>query len=236
MLTSSTTNENLDGSGMSTALKRATCLFCTCYSHLLISLTDLDVYTLNTPFPLSEQIELVHVLSTLLQHLCWDDPIVHVQPPSYPTHQLRLMLSAIKLFNQLYARNCRKEFCPPSLFLFPNLPLSTFHNSAVGASGAVHAQMAFRVVLLLSRLPQTVPFHERVTIYEQLLHNDRQRGGVNGHNHGSSHNVRIRRNRAVADAMDGLPHDGLSLKHRVRTDSGLTSQYIRPYWKTCVHY
>ena len=80
----------------------------------------------------------------------------------------------------------------------------------------MHSLMAFRVVLLLSRLPQTVPFSERVAIYEQLLHNDRERGGVNLHHHGGSHDVRIRRNHAVSDAMDGLPHDGRSLKHRVQ--------------------
>ena len=146
-----------------------------------------------------------------MKKLCWDDELLHLQPPSYPTHKLRLMLSSIKLFNQLYARNCRKEFCSPSLFLFQNLPLNTFHASAVGIKGSMHSLMAFRVVLLLSRLPQTVPFSERVAIYEQLLHNDRERGGVNLHHHGGSHDVRIRRNHAVSDAMDGLPHDGRSL-------------------------
>ena len=45
-----------------------------------------------------------------------------------------------------------------------------------GVSGATNSAMAFRAVLLLSRLPQTVPFTVRVTIYEQLLMNDRQAG------------------------------------------------------------
>lgn len=101
------------------------------------------------------------------------------------------------------------------MFLFPRLPLTTFHNSAVGMSGGIHAQMAFRVVLLLSRIPQTVPFSERVTIYEQLLFNDRQRGGLNSHG-GGAVAVRIRRDHAVSDAMDGLPHDGNAIKHRVQ--------------------
>ena len=199
---------------MSPSFERAFCLFCTCYSHLLLSLTDLDVYTQGVPFPLTEQVELVQCLSMLLKQMCWDEEILHMQPPMYPTRRLRLMLSATKLFNQLYARNCRKEFCNPELFLFQNLPLTEFTASAVGAGGQRNAQMAFRAVLLLSRLPQTVPFSVRVTIYEQLLANDRQNGGVNHHGHG--HNVRIRRTRAVADAMDGLPNDGPSLKHRVQ--------------------
>ena len=71
-------------------------------------------------------------LSILLQKMCWQEEIVHVQPPMYPTRRLRLMLSAIKLFNQLYDRNCRKEFCHNTAFLFDCLPLTQFTTSAVG--------------------------------------------------------------------------------------------------------
>jgi len=45
--------------------------------------------------------------------------------------------------------------------------------------------------------------------------NDRQAGGHLNH-HGQGHNVRIRRTHSVADAMDGLPNDSVSLKHRVQ--------------------
>ena len=34
----------------------------------------------------------------------------------------------------------------------------------------------------------------------------------------------------------GWEPTGLAIIVKVRTNSGLTSQYIRPYWKTCVHY
>ena len=42
-----------------------------------------------------------------------------------------------------------------------------------------------------------------------------KQGGHLNH-HGQGHNVRIRRTHSVADAMDGLPNDSVSLKHRVQ--------------------
>ena len=55
--TSTSSNSSSSGAvpNMSPELERAFCFFCTCYSHLLLSLTDLDVYEKSIPFPLSEQ-------------------------------------------------------------------------------------------------------------------------------------------------------------------------------------
>ena len=197
------------------AVESAVCLFCTCYSHLLLSLTDIDIYELGRPFPMPVQEGIVRFLSRLLHRLCWDEELEHIQAPFYPMRRLRLLIAAMKLFNQLYERNCRRPFCSRVLFLWEDLPLTEFHKAAVGVGGARPAQMAFRAVLLLSSLPQTVPFDERVAVFEQLLANDRAKGGHH-HDIGPRTQVRIRRDHAVEDAMNSLPRDGVTLKHRVQ--------------------
>ena len=197
------------------SIESAVCFLCTCYSHLLLSLTDIDVYELGRPFSTSEQGKIVRFLSALLRRMCWDEELNHIQPPYFPTRRLRLLIAATKLFNQLYERNCRRPFCPREYFLWADLPLLEFHKAAIGSGGVRHAQMAFRAVLLLSSLPQTVEFDERVAVFEQLLANDRENGGHH-HDIGPRTQVRIRRDHAVQDAMQSLPQNAVTLKHRVQ--------------------
>ena len=197
------------------AIESAVCLLCTCFSHLLLSLTDIDVYELGRPFSVPELERIVRFLGALLHRICWDEEPEHIQPPFFPTRRLRLLVAATKLFNQLYERNCRRPFCARELFLWSDLPLTEFHKAAIGVGGVRPAQMAFRAVLLLSSLPQTVAFDERVAVFEQLLANDRENGGHH-HDIGPRTQVRVRRDHAVQDAMQSLPHDSVTLKHRVQ--------------------
>ncbi|MCD7468874.1 E3 ubiquitin-protein ligase upl7 [Datura stramonium] len=201
-------------------------LFCACYSHLLLVLDDLEFYEKQVPFTLEQQQKIVSVLNTLVYNTMSHS----IGPKSRP-----LMDSAIKCLHLLYERDCRHQFCPPTLWLSPgrnNRPpiavAARTHEVLSATSNSDDASTSLSMGSIITVIPHIFPFEERVEMFREFINMDKVSRKMAGEVVGPgarSVEIVIRRGHIVEDGFQQLNNLGSRLKSSIHVsfvnESGL---------------
>ncbi|XP_060201350.1 E3 ubiquitin-protein ligase UPL7-like [Lycium barbarum] len=201
-------------------------LFCASYSHLLLVLDDQEFYEKQVPFTLEQQQKIVSVLNTLVYNT-----MAHsIGPESRP-----LTDSAIKCLHLLYERDCRHQFCPPTLWLSPgrnNRPpiavAARTHEVLSATSNGDDALTSLSMGSIITVIPHIFPFEERVEMFREFINMDKVSRKMAGEVVGPGpRNVEIviRRGHIVEDGFQQLNNLGSRLKSSIHVsfvnESGL---------------
>lgn len=138
--------------------------------------------------------------------------------------------SATNLFNQLYQRHTRRRFPPPAdgspvetLWHWPAItPHELDQETAgvgdegmnTGASIETILDTSKRLYPVLTRIPQVLPFAQRVQVFHKLLAADKRYAQDEAQLIG--HRIRVRRDQIYEDAFAGMNHLGHSLRGRIQ--------------------
>lgn len=218
-------------------------LFSLAYAHLLLVLDDAEFFDAQKPFTLGEQRGIAVAVNTLVvrSHLSRGSGFGQMRGGS-----ARLMEAAARLLRGLQTRDSRRPFAPPGLWLAPAAaaarPISV---AAAAAALTVHLGLATPAgdpstgkaaedsaaaevgAGLLVDCPHALPFHYRVQIFRQLVHDDRlragyrpQAGGVDAdENQGQGvrpvAEITVRRGRLLEDAISQILPLGATARGRL---------------------
>ncbi|KAJ3043343.1 Ubiquitin-protein ligase E3B [Rhizophlyctis rosea] len=169
-------------------------LFCEIGFALFITLDDEELYTTQHPFTLPELTTLQTFLTEFTFRLYYTHPLPH-PPIATTTH---------RLLSLLHDRSIRRPFsdAPMKLSYLPKEITSSQCITLIQNRDA-------RASLVLSKVPQCVPFKTRVEIFRWMVGSDRGGGGEFG--------VKVRRGRALEDGFAGLGRvGGAALRGRIR--------------------
>lgn len=201
-------------------------LFCASYSHLLLVLDDLEFYEKQVPFTLEQQQKIVSVLNTLV----YNTVSQNIGPKSRP-----LTDSAVKCLHLLYERDCRHQFCPPTLWLSPgrnNRPpiavAARTHEVSSATSNGDDASTSLNMGSIITVIPHIFPFEERVEMFREFINMDKVSRKMAGEVVGPgarSVEIVIRRGHIVEDGFQQLNNLGSRLKSSIHVsfvnESGL---------------
>lgn len=201
-------------------------LFCASYSHLLLVLDDLEFYEKQVPFTLEKQQKIVSVLNTLVYNTISQN----IGPKSRP-----LTDSAVKCLHLLYERDCRHQFCPPTLWLSPgrnNRPpiavAARTHEVSSATSNGDDASTSLNMGSIITVIPHIFPFEERVEMFREFINMDKVSRKMAGEVVGPgarSVEIVIRRGHIVEDGFQQLNNLGSRLKSSIHVsfvnESGL---------------
>ncbi|CAK9143007.1 unnamed protein product [Ilex paraguariensis] len=143
-------------------LKDTACLlylFCATYSHLLLVLDDIEFYDKQVPFTLEQQRRVAATLNTL-GYNAFSHGISHQNRP--------LMDAAVRCLHLLYERDCRRQFCPPALWLSP----ARKNRPPIAVAARTHEVLSATVSVddtltspsmgsVITTTPHVFPFEER---------------------------------------------------------------------------
>ncbi|KAL6503076.1 E3 ubiquitin-protein ligase upl7 [Orobanche hederae] len=197
-------------------------LFCSTYSHLLLVLDDMEFYDKQVPFTLEQQHKIVLMLNTL----------VYNSLSQGTSSQYRALVdSAVRCLHLLYERDCRRQFCHPSLWLSPGksnrMPVAVAartHEVYSASDGAISAGMGSVITIM----PYVFPFEERVKMFREFVSMDKVSRRLAGEGTGPgsrSIEIVIRRGHIFEDGLQQLNLLGSRLKSAIRvsfvSESGL---------------
>eukprot|EP00939_MAST-03C_sp_MAST-3C-sp1_P002546 g2546.t1 len=115
-----------------------------------------------------------------------------------PPAQHKLLVTCGRLFQELYARHSRQKMFEDSDWHFESLSRSELMSAALTATGSASDCCTKRSVVLLSRIPQVVPFPLRANIFFKVLEQDRStQDRAPGHGHA----IEIRRDHLIEDSV-----------------------------------
>lgn len=187
-------------------------LFCATYVHLLLVLDDIEFYERQVPFTLEQQRRIASMLNTLVYN-----GMLH----SNGQLDKFLMDAAVKCLQMLYERDCRHQFCPPSLWLAP----ARVSRPPIAAAARLH--LAARpddyspttsVGSFITTTPHVYPFEERVQIFREFIKMDKVSRKMAGELTGPSEQsteVVVRRGHIVEDGFRQLNSLGSKLKSSI---------------------
>ncbi|KAF3624115.1 E3 ubiquitin-protein ligase UPL7 [Capsicum annuum] len=212
--------------GISNDLSCVLHLFCASYSHLLLVLDDLEFYEKQVPFTLEQQQKIVSVLNTL---------VYNTISRSICPKSRSLTDSAIKCLHLLYERDCRHQFCPPTLWLSPgrnNRPpiavAARTHEFLSAASNGDDTSTSLSMGSIITVIPHIFPFEERVEMFREFINMDKVSRKMAGEVTGPgprSVEIVIRRGHIVEDGFQQLNNLGSRLKSSIHVsfvnESGL---------------
>jgi len=135
-------------------------LFFVTYLFALEGCSDHEFHTKQVPLRLDETPQIVIVVRDLLYKLLWRSA-----PPT-SLNWMEKMMSAVAcaLFNQLYSRDCRRSFVAGDTWQWPPLPSNEMNKTTLTLGGSTRAK------LVLTTLPQVIPFELRAAMYSNQLH------------------------------------------------------------------
>ncbi|CAN0879983.1 E3 ubiquitin-protein ligase UPL7 [Linum grandiflorum] len=201
-------------------------LFCATYSHMLLVLDDLDFYEKQVPFLLEQQRAIASALNTLVYNSFVNNNSQHNRP---------LVDSAIRCLHLLYERDCRHQFCPPSLWLSP----AKISRPPIAIAARTHEIMLTNVrsddavtspVLssVVTVTPHIYPFEERVEMFREFVNRDkasRRMAGEVTEPGSRAVEIVVRRGHIVEDGFRQLNYLGPRLKSSIHVsfigESGL---------------
>ncbi|PIN11132.1 E3 ubiquitin protein ligase [Handroanthus impetiginosus] len=197
-------------------------LFCSSYSHLLLVLDDIEFYDKQVPFTLGEQQKIASLVNTLVYN-----SLSRGISPQYKA----LVDSAVRCLHLLYERDCRRQFCHPSLWLSPGksnrMPIAVAartHGVFSAADGAPSSSMGS----VITTMPHVFPFDERVKMFREFVSMDKVSRRVAGEGTGPgsrSIEIVIRRGHIFEDGLRQLNSLGSRLKSAIHvsfvSESGL---------------
>ncbi|CAM9290006.1 unnamed protein product [Ectocarpus sp. 4 AP-2014] len=213
------------GGGMQSALF----LFCSACSHQLLALDDEEFYEKQRPLKLEEVRQLAGFLKEWLCRMYLLDPVIprlrEDGLPSDPTLALRqcedhlrealLLLSATRLFNQLYDRNTRREFLKAESWYWKAISAVDLSPPDKGDPRVAFLSKG-NLGMVLANIPQVVPFFQRVGIFRQMIDAEREEHqGSLAFARGSSR-IRVSRDSLYEDSAEALTKLGSFLKGRIQ--------------------
>lgn len=223
------------------------------FSHTLLGLDDETFYNRSWPLPVSEVADVVAFLNQFLCESIWNNGSngsnvgsSSAAPSSVPNERELTLFAAVttsvKLFNQLYDRDCRRPFAPEGAWLWPSMPAiketvdfaamsedSTTHGAAAlflllkglassSASSSSHSRMA----LVLATIPQVLSFNDRVQLFQKLLDEDKLSLSNVRDEFSRALKVRVKRDTIVDDSYEffrevcGSASTATPLKSRIK--------------------
>lgn len=135
------------------------------YSHLLMALDDETFYYKEYPLAVKKSRDIATFLGKLLYRLYWGNDSVLSKP--YNLRDLCFLITATRLFNQLYDKDCRRSYCAPKSWVWPYTPL----RDVVAPTELLYG--SHNISFVLRMVPQVLPFDQRVALFQQLLEADR---------------------------------------------------------------
>lgn len=202
--------------GISKDLSCLLYLFSATYAHLLLVLDDIEFYEKQVPFRLEQQRKLASMLNTLVYNGL-----------SHGTGQQNtsLMESAIRCLHLLYERDCRHQFCPPTLWLSPartsRPPVAVAARTHEALSANLRADDTLTVPSvgsIITTTPHVFPFEERVEMFREFVKMDkvsRKMAGEVGGPGSRSFEIVVRRSHVVEDGFRQLNSLGSRLKSAI---------------------
>ncbi|GBG61834.1 hypothetical protein CBR_g23790 [Chara braunii] len=206
-------------------------VFCAVYAHLLMVVDDSEFYEKQEPFNLEKHRVIAATLNSLvynsLQPLSSSAGTVSGRSsggsagassssvPTWPGRALQhtfLLDATTKLLRSLYERDCRRPFCPPSLWLAPAVasPPAVSAEGNKGKDGPI-------LDLVLSSIPHVLPFEQRVLIFRKRVNDDKiQHGhGEGGLGTRTRVHIEVRRDRIMEDGFAQVNKLGSKMKGRI---------------------
>ncbi|KAL5704766.1 HECT-type E3 ubiquitin transferase [Ranunculus cassubicifolius] len=225
-------------------------LFCSTYSHLLLVLDDIEFYDKQVPFSLEQQRRITSMLNTLVYNAISHNNNQQNTP---------LLDAAIRCLHLLYERDCRRQFCPPNLWLSParksRPPIAAAaraHEAVFVCPRSEDSLISPTMGSVITITPHVFPFEERVQMFREFIKLDkvsrRMAGEVVGPGPGSVEIV-IRRSHIVEDGFKQLNSLGSKLKSRIHVSfvsesglpeagldyGGLSKEFLTDISKTAFH-
>ncbi|KAJ9181481.1 hypothetical protein P3X46_009608 [Hevea brasiliensis] len=136
-------------------------LFCATYSHLLLVLDDIEFYEKQVPFKLEQQRRIASVLNTLVYNGLAHGTVQLNRP---------LMDSAIRCLHLMYEKDCRRQFCPPVLWLSSARKSRPPIAVAARTHEIVLSNATYSVIITT---PHVYPFEERVQMFREFINMDK---------------------------------------------------------------
>ncbi|KAH7673883.1 HECT domain-containing protein [Dioscorea alata] len=210
--------------GLSKGMSCILHLFCAIYAHLLLVLDDIEFYEKQVPFSLQQQQRITSVLNTFVYNAF-----------SYNAREAHrpIIDVGIRCLQLLYERDCRRSFCPSSLWLAParktRIPIAAAAKAHEAAFTNLHSGgvSASSLRSILTSVPHIYPFKERVQIFREFIKSDkasRRPGEVSGAGLGSIEVV-VRRGHIIEDGFRQLNSLGSKLRSSINVsfinESGL---------------
>ncbi|XP_023539229.1 E3 ubiquitin-protein ligase UPL7 isoform X2 [Cucurbita pepo subsp. pepo] len=202
--------------GISKDLSCLLYLFSATYAHLLLVLDDIEFYEKQVPFRLEQQRKLASMLNTLVYNGL-----------SHGTGQQNtsLMESAIRCLHLMYERDCRHQFCPPTLWLAPartsRPPVAVAartHEALLANLRADDSLTVPTVGSIIATTPHVFPFEERVEMFREFVKMDkvsRKMAGEVGGPGSRSFEIVVRRSHVIEDGFRQLNSLGSRLKSAI---------------------
>ena len=204
-------------------------VFCAAAEHLHFVLDDSDFFDAQRPLTLRQHAAVAAALNCLVvrSHLA-------AQAASDATAQ-RALTAAARLLRVLHARDARRAFVPPQLWLepaanAPPLQIAAAARALARAADGETAPPAGGPAAVLLAAPQARPFDERVRVFRAACAADRAASGA-GQQLGSNAaedalpqaalpsqppvQLTVRRNYLLEDAFGALAHRGSALRGRL---------------------
>ncbi|EGZ18712.1 hypothetical protein PHYSODRAFT_498916 [Phytophthora sojae] len=190
------------------------------YSHMLLGLDDEAFYDGQWPLSLAEVEALVTFLKQFIYDLCWTITSNNtLSVDNMDENELVLfsaVVSSVKLFNQLYDRDCRRQFMPGGAWLWPAMPvvkeIVDLELMKEGGNHDAHAIYMLmngkaaspyaRAALILVTIPQVLSFNDRVQLFQKLLEDGKAQLGNIRDEFSRALQVRVKRDEIVVDSFD----------------------------------
>ncbi|KAG7379626.1 hypothetical protein PHYBOEH_011820 [Phytophthora boehmeriae] len=192
------------------------------YSHMLLGLDDETFYDRKWPLGLADVKAVVEFLKQFIYDTCWTITSNNTLSIDGDMDESELLLfsavvSSIKLFNQLYDRDCRRRFMPDGAWLWPSMPaiketvdLESMQEDGKHDAHAIYMLMNgkaasphARAALILITIPQVLSFNERVQLFQKLLEDEKaQLGGGIRDEFLRALQVRIKRDEIVDNSFE----------------------------------
>ncbi|CAI5730593.1 unnamed protein product [Hyaloperonospora brassicae] len=195
-------------------------LFNLAYSHMLLGLDDETFYDGQWPLRLSEVKVLVTLLKQFIYDVCWacdsDNALPTGNLEERDLVRLSVVITSIRLFNQLYDRDCRRRFMHDGAWLWPSMPtirdivdLGLMNEDKTHGADAIYMLMSgnasspyARAALILVTIPQVLSFKERVQLFQKLVEDGRAQAGNTRDEFSRALKVRIQRGEILSDSYD----------------------------------
>ncbi|CAI5739581.1 unnamed protein product [Peronospora destructor] len=190
------------------------------YSHLLLGLVDETFYDGQWPLRLVDVEALVAFLKQFIYDMCWIVTRNNTLSVSNMDEKELVLFStvvtSIKLFNQLYDRDCRRRFMPDGAWLWPSMPvikevvdLELMKEDGNHDAHAIYMLMNGKVTnlyaraaLILVTIPQVLSFNERVQLFQKLLEDGKTQLGHVRDEFSRALHVQVKRDEIVDDSFN----------------------------------
>ncbi|RLN44822.1 hypothetical protein BBJ29_009776 [Phytophthora kernoviae] len=191
------------------------------YSHMLLGLDDEAFYDRKWPLGLAEVKAVVEFLKQFIYDTCWtitsNNTLSIGDMDKIELVLFSAVVSSVKLFNQLYDRDCRRRFMPEGAWLWPSMHVikETVDLESMKEDGNHDAHAIYmlmngkvssphaRAALILITIPQVLSFNERVQLFQKLLEDEKaQLGGGIRDEFLRALQVRIKRDEIVDNSFE----------------------------------